>query len=151
MEERFKFLMEWRRGDVSVSELCRQYEVSRKTGYKWLHRYRLEGVPGLADRSRAPLCHPRAMDDEVEAAILALRARYPSWGAKKIRAYLMHADGSVRWPAASSIGELLRREGLTVARRRARRRLPAVTGRTRCGASTSRAGSVSATGGAAIR
>jgi len=124
MEERLKFLLELDRGDVSVSELCRQYEVSRKTGYKWLHRHRSEGLTGLADRSRAPLHHAQAMCAEVEAAVLAVRQRYPSWGAKKIRAYLERADPAVRWPAASSIGELLRREGLTVARRRRIRASP---------------------------
>ena len=60
MEERLKLLLEWDGGDISVSELCRHYGISRKTGYKWLHRYRSEGAGGLSDRSRAPLHHPQA-------------------------------------------------------------------------------------------
>jgi transposase InsO family protein len=124
MEERLKFLLDWERGEVSVSELCRQYEVSRKTGYKWLHRRRSEGVAGLADRSRAPLRHPQAMGAAVEAAVLEVRRRYPSWGAKKIRAHLERHYPALRRPAASSIGDLLRREGLTVPRRRRFRASP---------------------------
>ena len=124
MEERLKFLLAWDRGDVSVSELCRHYGISRKTGYKWFHRHRCEGVTGLADRSRAPLHHPQAMGAAVEAAVLEVRQRYPSWGAKKIRAHLARHAPACRWPAASSIGDLLRREGLTVARRRRLRAAP---------------------------
>ncbi len=124
MEERLKLLLEWDGGDISVSELCRHYGISRKTGYKWLHRYRSEGAGGLSDRSRAPLHHPQAMGAAVEAAVLEVRLRYPSWGAKKIRAHLERQQPDSRWPAVSSIGELLRRAGLTVPRRRRLRAPP---------------------------
>ncbi len=100
--------------------MCRHYGISRKTGYKWLNRHRSEGVAGLADRSLAPLHHPQAM----EAAVLEVKQRYPSWGAKKIRARLERQYPTSRWPAVNGIGDLLRREGLTVARRRRLRAPP---------------------------
>ena len=131
MEERLKLLLEWDGGDISVSELCRHYGISRKTGYKWLHRYRSEGAGGLSDRSRAPLHHPQAMGAAVEAAVLEVRLRYPSWGAKKIRAHLERQQPD--------------------SHRRGRRLLPAAMHPTRCGVSTSRAGSSLATGPAATR
>ena len=124
MEERLKLLLEWENGALSVSELCRHYGISRKTAYKWRGRYRLEGVSGLSDRSRAPHHHPQALRADVVCAVLAVRQRYPSWGPKKIRAYLARVDAETRWPAASSIGALLRREGLVVARRRRLRAAP---------------------------
>jgi len=124
MEERLKMVLEWEAGGLSVSELSRCYGISRKTAYKWLGRYRAGGVAGLADRSRAPLHHPRALSAAVVEAVLSVRRRYPSWGPKKIRAYLAGRDGAIAWPAASSIGDLLRREGLAVPRRRRHRAPP---------------------------
>ena len=69
MEERFKFMQEYEQGEESLAELCRRYEVSRKTGYKWVERYRAEGLEGLRDRSRAADSHPNEVLPEVAAAI----------------------------------------------------------------------------------
>ncbi len=124
MEERLKLVLEWDDGDLSVAELSRCYGISRKTAYKWRRRYREVGLAGLADRSRAPLHHPQAMGAAVVEALLAVRHRYPSWGAKKIRAYLVRHDPATVWPAVSSIGDLLRRQGLVVPRRRRHRAPP---------------------------
>ena len=124
MEERLKMVLEWNDGALSVAELCRCYGISRKTAYKWRRRYREAGVAGLADRSRAPLHHPQAMGAAVVEALLSVRSRYPSWGPKKIRAYLAHHDAETAWPAVSSIGDLLRREGLVAPRRRRHRTPP---------------------------
>ena len=119
MEERLKLMLEWSDVETSVSELCRCYGVSRKTAYKWRERYLADGVPGLSDRSRAPRCHPRAMSAEVVTAVLGVRHTHPTWGPKKIRAYLERHRPGMGWPAVSSIGDLLRREGLVVIRRQA--------------------------------
>ncbi len=124
MEERLKMVLEWNDGDLSVAELCRCHGISRKTAYKWRRRYREAGLAGLADRSRAPLHHPRAIGATVAEALLSVRYRYPSWGAKKIRAYLARRDPGLAWPAVSSIGALLHREGLVVPRRRRHRAPP---------------------------
>jgi len=96
----------------------------RTIGYKWLQRYLAEGVGGLQDRSRAPHAHGRASAEEVVATALALRDRYPHWGAKKLRVKLGALMPEIVLPAASTIGDWLRKEGLTEPRRRRRRSPP---------------------------
>src|SRR3989454_2695067 len=96
---------------VSMSELCRRFEISRKTGYKWLRRYRAEDLRGLADRSRRPHRIRIHVPPVVEETILTLRARHPSWGARKIRRRL-HAHGLAPLPACSTITAVLHRHGL---------------------------------------
>ena len=113
-----------RADEASLAELCRQYEISRKTGYKWLQRYALEGVAGLADRSRAPHRRPGAVSEEVEAAIVALRAKRPFWGERKLKAWLERERPGESWPSASTIGAILQRRGLTVPPWRRRRATP---------------------------
>ena len=123
MDERVGFIRDYLRGDVSVTELCEVYEISRKTGYKWLARYREEGAAGLAERSHAPLQHGRATAPALVEAIEALRRERPSWGPRKIIAKLWARHPDVAWPSASTAGELLKRAGL-VNRRQLRRRAP---------------------------
>ena len=69
-----------------MAALCRRFGVSRQNGYKWLARYRAEGVAGLADRSRAPLSHPQAVAPELVERCLAVRRAHPTWGPVKVRA-----------------------------------------------------------------
>ena len=123
MEERMKFVCEYLSGEVSMASLCRSYGVSRRTGYKWLDRYRSEGICGLQARSRAPRSHPLAVPEEIAAAIVVVRRRHKSWGPRKVRAWLFNNHPGICWPAASTIGDLFDREGLTVPRRW-RRRVP---------------------------
>src|SRR5690606_32255311 len=85
MDERVGFISAWRAGEEPVTELCRQYGISRKTGYKWIERYRSLGVDGLKDASRARHNHPNAVGDEMAREVLAVRERHPSWGPKKIQ------------------------------------------------------------------
>jgi len=126
MEERFQFVLAYEVGDHAMSELCRQYEISRKTGYKWLERYRNDGISGLEDRSKAPHRCPHAIDEVVASEILKLRRIHPTWGPKKLRARLARLHRTRDWPAASTIGDLLAREGL-VHRRRRRHRVPGLS------------------------
>jgi transposase InsO family protein len=95
----------------NVRELCRRWRISLSTGYKWLGRYRLSGMAGLADRSRRPLHSPRRSVAAIEAAVLALRRQHPAWGGRKLHRVL-EMDGSGTAPAASAITEILRRHGL---------------------------------------
>lgn len=120
-DEKLGFVSECLRGELPVSELCERYGISRDTGHRLLKRYREEGVQGLEPRSRAPLKHGLAMASEVSSAIVKLRRERPHWGPKKLRAVLRERDGETVWPAASTIGDLLRREGLSAPRRRRRR------------------------------
>lgn len=130
MDERTQFIAAWLQHEKSMSTLCRQFGISRKTGYKWMARYRAAGPSGLLERSHAPHWQPAAMTTGTQRAILRLRAKHPHWGPRKLRAWLeQHAPAT--WPAPSTIGALLQRAGLTVPRRRRYR--PAGTARTPVG------------------
>jgi putative transposase len=123
MDERTQFIARVLAGGDAMTALCREYAISRKTGYKWLGRYRREGAAGLRERSHAPLRHGQAHDVAVVQAVVNLRERW-GWGPKKLRVKLgaLHPEFPV--PAASTIGDWLRHEGL-VGRSRRRRRCPA--------------------------
>ena len=121
MDEKLSFVVEHLRGEWPMAALCEEWGISRKTGYKWVARYRRDGLAGLEERSRAPRRHGRSMSPAVVDAIVELRRRRPHWGPRKLRAVLMDARPEVVWPAASTMGDLLRAEGLVSARRRRRR------------------------------
>lgn len=127
MDERIKFVAEHLRHERSLSELCLCYGISRPTAYKWLERYALYGPAGFLERSRAPKQHPNQTPAAIEARIIALRQRHPQWGPRKLLARLEREDPQQRWPARSTAGEILKRHGLTRARR-ARRRTPGYEG-----------------------
>src|SRR5580704_10374894 len=126
MDERMRFVVAASEDDAVMSELCAEFGISRQTGYKVLARYRDEGVEGLKERSRAPLSHGRAREEAVVEAVLALRERHPTWGPKKLRKKLGERLPGVEPPARSTIGDWLRKEGLT-SPRRPRRRCPPFT------------------------
>ena len=88
MDERMSFIVDWQREEWSVAALCRQYGVSRKTGYKWIERYDTSGVDGLKDRSSAAHRHPNQVEDCIAEAVIGVRRAHPSWGPKKIKAWL---------------------------------------------------------------
>ena len=124
MDRRMRFIAACVTGEESVASLCRQFGVSRKTGHKWLGRYRDEGAGGLADRSRAPRSNARSMDDAVAEAVILLRHQRPTWGPRKIKAWLEDRHPEQVWPAASTIGALFDRQCLTRHRKRRRRSAP---------------------------
>jgi transposase InsO family protein len=93
---------------ANLSELCRLFGISRKTGYKWLKRYREGGENGLADRSRRPHHSPQRSSAKIEGAVIEVRQKHPAWGGRKIRAYLQR-KGHGQLPSPSTITEILRR------------------------------------------
>jgi transposase InsO family protein len=111
MSLRWEFVMLARVEGANVSALCRRFGVSRKTGYKWLARARLDEEASLADRSRRPVHSPVRTAATIEALILSLRGQHRAWGARKLRARL-EATGHRGLPAVSTITEILRRHGL---------------------------------------
>jgi putative transposase len=123
VDERMRFMLAVQEHEESFAAVCRRFGVSRRVGYKWLARYEAEGAAGLFDRSRAPLCRPRRIADDIVERCLEVRRAHPTWGPLKVRAFLTRKSGKTDWPAASTIGELFDREGLTV-KRKLRRRSP---------------------------
>ncbi len=121
MDQREAFLAEQRRGLYAMRELCDRYAISRKTGYKWVNRATEEGRAGLRDRSRAPHSCPHKTRDKVAALILAARHAHPSWGPQLLLDWLRPRHPRMHdWPATSTAGALLKREGLVGPRRRRR-------------------------------
>jgi transposase InsO family protein len=123
MDQRIRFVILASEPGAVMSQVCRDFGISRETGYKWLRRYRLDGPEGLGDRSRAPHQHGRALGSEIRAAVLELHEQR-GWGPKKLRQQLAERRPDLRLPAASTIGDWLSKKGLTSKRRR-RRSCPA--------------------------
>ena len=122
MDERLKFVARCLEGE-KMSVLCREFGISRVTGYKILNRYKESGLDGLQDRSRRPYRHANKLPFQIERAILAIKREYPSWGAPKIREKLIREYPMLKPPAKSTVHAVLDRNGLV--RRRKRRRYKA--------------------------
>ena len=120
MKERARFIADAEGGLYSMTELCERYGISRRTGYKWLDRYEASGPAGLVDRGRAPAGCPHRVDATIATAIVEVRKAHPSWGPRKLRAWLDERRPDLSLPAASTIGDLLTRRGLVQPRRRRR-------------------------------
>ena len=127
LDETVRFVMACLEGEDSMTALCHRFGISRQWGYELVRRYRDRGPAGLEARSRAPHRPGQAMAAEIADAIIAVRCAHPSWGPKKLRAVLLRRAPQTAWPAASSMGDLLRREGLVRSRRR--RRVPLAVSR----------------------
>jgi putative transposase len=121
MDQRLQFVQEFATGLFTMTELASQYEISRKTGYKWVERYQADGVLGLQDRSRRPRHSPQATDAEVIDALVRVRKRHPRWGPKKLLPVALGADTQADWPAPSTVSTHLKARGLVSARGRRRR------------------------------
>jgi transposase InsO family protein len=124
MDERQAFVQAWLSGEFGVTELCERFGVSRPTGYKWLYRFKAEGMAGMVDRSCAPLVHPNATPAEQVAAIVTVKRRHLSWGPLTVRDWLRREHPRQSWPAVSTVGEILKRHGLVQGRRRRHRTPP---------------------------
>ena len=119
---RVKFIADLGSELYGMSELCGKHGISRKTGYKWKERFTQEGSEGLKDRSRAPKHSPRQTSSEIAERLLELRRQHPSWGPRKLLAWLEKHEPGPDWPQASTVGGLLKRAGLIGScRRRAAR------------------------------
>lgn len=95
---------------ANVSQLCERFGIARKTGYKWLNRYRQSGMEGLSDRPRTPHSFRSPTHNDVENIVLEIRDQHPAWGGRKIRARMQHL-GFEHVPAASTMTQILRRHG----------------------------------------
>src|SRR5713101_8423587 len=121
MDERLKFIARLLDGE-KMAGLCRQFGISRKTGYKILTRYNEIGLEGLTDRSRRPYRHANQLPFQIETRIVRLKQDRPSWGAPKIRERLARLYPDVHAPAISTVHAVLDRHGLVKRRMKRRNR-----------------------------
>jgi len=125
-EERVRFVALWREREWSFARLCRAFEVSRKTGYKWIARDSGRDPEWFRDRPRLAHHRPHALSEELAERLLQVRRAHPSWGPRKVLAWLGTRDPHTPFPAPSTVGDLFKREGLSVPRR-LRRHTPPCT------------------------
>ena len=121
VEKRRQFVAEWLSENWTMTELCARHGISRQAGYNTLERYEQANWEGLAEQSRAPRRHPNQTPAEIEQQIVELRHQHMRWGPRKLKAVLERESPAVNWPAASTMGGLLRREGLVIPRKKRRR------------------------------
>jgi transposase InsO family protein len=120
MDERIRFVIRLKDGE-SMAALCREFQISRKTGYKIFERYEECGLEGLTDRARRPHRYANQLPEQIEAAIVAAKHEKPNWGARKIRERLLRRlPSEVKVPARSTIHAILDRHGLVTRARRSR-------------------------------
>lgn len=118
MDQRLKFIADYLEDIYEMSDLCSYYEISRKTGHKWVLRYEHEGLDGLNDRSRRPHGHPHTTDARIREQIIQAKLAHQSFGPKKVMDYLRREQPTQPWPADSTAGEILKRAGLVKAKKR---------------------------------
>lgn len=124
MSQRLRFIGELESCQYTMTELCERYGISRKTGYKWAERFVEGGPASLEDRPHVAKSFPHQISAEKSTLIVDLRRRFPLWGPRKLRAWLERHHPEESWPAASTIGDLLKRQGLVEGRASRRRPLP---------------------------
>lgn len=110
MSQRLEFVTLSQKEGSNISNLCRRFNISRKTGYKFINRYKEEGFQGLYGRSKRPKNNPNTTSQDIEQLILDLRDKHPAWGGRKLKRRLENM-GYTRLPAASTIASILRRNG----------------------------------------
>jgi transposase InsO family protein len=118
MDQRRLFVGEYLTGLWTMTQLCEQFGISRKTGYKWLGRYDTGGRPALADQSRRPQGHPAATSDRVVQRLLETRARFPRWSMGKVVTWLRRRYPRTAWPCRTTAYDLMQRAGVARAPKR---------------------------------
>jgi transposase InsO family protein len=122
--EKMKFIGDWLKNEFTMTDLCKRYGISRKTGYNLIERYNAEGEGCINERNRAHFSHPYATPKHIVKKLLELKSRYPKWGPAKIRDFLLLNGPGKDWPASSTIGNIYERHGLVKARVKRRRVVP---------------------------
>jgi putative transposase len=120
MDERLRFVARLLDGE-KMAVLCREFDISRKTGYKIFNRYKDCGLEGLTDRSRRPYRQANQLPFQIESLIVQLKREHPTWGAPKIRDRIKRRQTDIQTPAISTVHAVLDRNGLVTRRKRRRR------------------------------
>lgn len=118
---RIEFIVSWQSDLFNHSELCELFGVSRKTGYKWMERFDAGGYEALHDVSRAPKTCPHRTDERIVKMLLAYREKHPDYGPKKILNHMERRRLAEVWPAPSTVGAILKRNGFVEERKRRRK------------------------------
>ena len=114
MEQKERFVILASSDRYTITELCEQFGISRKTGHKWLSRYQSLGKYGLVDQSKAPKSIHNKTDEEIERLIVKEKRLHMTWGPKKIKTILEVKHEVENPPAVSTVGEVLKRNGLNI-------------------------------------
>lgn len=125
--QRMKFIQELADSSESMAEICRRFGISRQTGYVWKRRFEEDGPSALVDRPSYARAHPNGINAALEDKVVEIRKAHPTWGPKKIRAILLREPEAGGVPAASTIGNVLKRRGLIAAKKRRIRAPPLKT------------------------
>lgn len=122
--EKIMFLANYLSKEFTFKELCDRYEISRKTGYKLIHRYESEGEEAFKEKSRTKHTFYNEMPFQIKNKLIELKHRFPKWGPAKLRHWLIHQEPDKTWPASSTIGDFLKKHGLVKKRKDSRRFVP---------------------------
>ena len=117
MNERMKFVVRLEDGE-RMTDLCKEFGISRKSGYKIWNRYLQKGPDGLFDESRKPISNPQKTTESIEKVILRLKDKYPSWGAGKLREYLLRKHPEANFPSKTTFYNILLKNDLVKKRRK---------------------------------
>ena len=118
VDQRVALVADWLRHEWTMTELATRYSISRKTAYKWVERYRDQGPQGLLEKPPVARHCPWAVAPDQVDQVVQARKEHPLWGPKKLRALLVQKEPDKTWPAASTIGDILKRHGLIRPKRR---------------------------------
>ena len=124
MEQKIEFISEWSSGIYTISELCREFNISRPTAYKYIDRYKQDGLKGLLEKPRSPLTHPNKIPKHIENEIIKIRKAHIRWGGEKIWKILHTTNSESEIPSISTVNRVLKRNGLVVPKKRMRRVKP---------------------------
>ena len=112
MEERIKFIIAMKENKIPFKQLCKEFNISEKTRYKWKNRFEETGdFSSLQDQSKAPKSNANQLDEDTIIAILSLKEKHPFWGAKKFQAILQTTKTLDKAPSVSSINRILKKSG----------------------------------------
>ncbi len=124
MNQKIEFICEWRTGKYTITELCKQFNISRPTAYKMIDRFERQGYDGLRELSRTPRTHPNTTKEYMVNAILELKEKYERWGAKKIHRLLYNDFPVELIPTVLTIHNILKKNGKVCLQKNLRRVKP---------------------------
>jgi len=124
MEQKIEFVCEWRTGKYTITELCKNFSISRPTAYKLIDRFEKLGYEGLREQPRIPRKHPNETKGDIVKSILALKEKHRLWGAKKLRVLLFNEYAEELIPSVVTVHNILKKNGLVCPQKRLRRVKP---------------------------